>query len=176
MAAVNALDRDALEAFVRAADADANDVADCDPTTIAAAATAVRALLAADETADATVPAARKWAEAAGYTTSAADSHLTVADHTAPTAHEHRPETVGHAAASEAYDAVLEYLIAAGPVTRREIVAHVMPEYPLGYTPPPDGESNGGEWWTAVIEPALQLDSTVTHDERAGYLLGDWLR
>jgi len=166
------LDYDALAAFVRAAEA--GDVADCEPATITATARAVASLLAAEPDHN-SGPSARKWADAAGYTADSTEAP-TDTEYSQPVAHEELPDSVNRAAASDAYEAVLAYLVAAGPATRREIVAHVMPSHPLGYTPPPDGDADGGEWWSAVIEPTLQVDLTVTHDERAGYLLGDWLR
>ncbi|MFB6233573.1 MAG: hypothetical protein ABEH61_04875 [Haloarculaceae archaeon] len=75
------LDEDALRAFVNAAETGTLD--DCDSGTVSAAARAVRALLDSDDTASSkttdsdqppTVPAERKWAEAAGCDASEAST------------------------------------------------------------------------------------------------------
>ena len=168
------LDEDALRAFVGAANT--GTLNDCNPGTVSAAVRAVRALLdATDSTVDerdATEPAERKWAAAAGADPPA-DGATTAAPPTVstrPVDHELLPPHIELVDARGAYRAVIEYLVDNGPATKREIVTAVMPEASLRYAPPAADEPVG-DWWYRVIQPALSTDSTVSYRMDAGYVV-----
>lgn len=166
-----AADQAALKAFVRDAENGAYD--DGDAENLAAAVEAIQMLLETPASAEPTTqptPAATKWADAADYSGATDDASTAVASH--PIDRIGLPDAVDATAAQTAYDAVLEFLVAAGPATDGEIAAGVMPEHPLGYTPPSASDSEAGVWWHKVIEPALDADATVSYDPIYGYAVG----
>lgn len=171
-AGLAAADREALEAFVRDADAGAYD--DGDAENLAAAVETIRSLLETTPTAGPTTeptPSATKWADAADYSGSTeGDASATGICH--PIDRIELPDAVDAAAARAAYDAVLVFLVAAGPATDSEIAASVMSEHPLGYAPPSATESEVATWWQEVIKPTLDADPTVSYDSSYGYELG----
>jgi hypothetical protein len=166
-----AADQAALKAFVRDAENGAYD--DGDAENLAAAVEAIQMLLETPASAESTTeptPAATKWADAADYSAATDDAATAVVSH--PIDRIELPDAVDATAARTAYDAVLEFLVAAGPATDGEIAAGVMPAYSLGYTPPSATDSEAGIWWHKVIEPALDADATVSYDPLYGYALG----
>ncbi|TQQ79484.1 hypothetical protein [Halonotius roseus] len=175
-AGLAAADREALEAFVRDADAGAYD--DGDAENLAAAVETIRSLLEPTPTAGPTTestteptPAATKWADAADYSGPTGEStSATGIDH--PIDRIELPDAVDAAAARAAYDAVVEFLVATGPATASEIAGGVMPEHPLGYAPPSATDHEAATWWHEVIKPTLDADPTVSDDSPYGYELG----
>ena len=107
-----------------------------------------------------------KWAEAA------ADSGAAAVAPGHPIDRIELPTAVDTAAARAAYDAVVEFLVAAGPATDGEIAGSVMPDHRLGYAPPSASDSEAGVWWEKIIKPALGVDPTVSYDPAYGYELG----
>lgn len=171
-AGLAAADREALEAFVRDADAGAYD--DGDAENLAAAVETIRSLLETTPTAGPTTeptPAATKWADAADYSGST-DGSASATGSCHPIDRIELPNPVDAGAAQAAYDAVLVFLVAAGPATDSEIAAGVMPEHPLGYAPPSATDSEAATWWQEVIKPTLDADPTVSYDSSYGYELG----
>jgi len=171
-AGLAAADREALEAFVR--DADAGSYDDGDAENLAAAVETIRSLLETTPTAGPTTeptPAATKWAEAADYSGST-DENASATAICHPIDRTELPDAVDVAAARAAYDAVLVFLVAAGPATDSEIAAGVMSEHPLGYAPPSATDTEAATWWQEVIKPTLDADPTVRYDSSYGYELG----
>jgi hypothetical protein len=160
---IAAVDQEALEAFVREAENGTYDDGDAEP--LAAAVETVQAVLEAHQTAGPT-PATTKWAEAA------ADSGAAAVAPGHPIDRIELPTAVDTAAARAAYDAVVEFLVAAGPATDGEIAGSVMPDHRLGYAPPSASDSEAGVWWEKIIKPALGVDPTVSYDPAYGYELG----
>jgi hypothetical protein len=171
-AGLAAVDREALEAFVR--DADAGAYEDGDGENLAAAVETIRSLLETTPTAGPTTeptPSATKWADAADYSgPTGENASATGIDH--PIDRIELPDAVDDAAARAAYDAVVEFLVAAGPATDSEIAGGVMPEHPLGYAPPSATDHEAATWWHEVIKPTLDADPTVSDDSPYGYELG----
>ncbi|MFC7042689.1 hypothetical protein [Halonotius sp. GCM10025705] len=171
-AGVAAADQAALEAFVRDAENGAYD--DGDAEHLAAAVETIQTLLETSAPAEPTTeptPAATKWADAADYSGSPdADASTAVASH--PIDRTELPDPVEATAARAAYDAVVEFLVAAGPATDSEIAGSVMPDHPLGYAPPSATDHEAATWWHEVIKPTLDADPTVRYSSRYGYELG----
>jgi len=165
-------DQEALKTFVN--DVQNGDYTDGDAENLAVAVETIQAVLETTVPAESPtepMPPAIKWADAADYSDQAGDTvSTTVASH--PIDRIELPDAVDPTAAQAAYDAVVEFLIAAGPATDGEIVMSVMPEQSLGYTPPSATDSKAGVWWHKVIEPALAADATVSYDPTDGYALG----
>jgi len=171
-AGLAAADREALEAFVRDADAGAYD--DGDAENLTAAVETIRSLLETTPTAGPTAeptPAATKWADAADFSGST-DGNASAPGTCHPVDRTELPDGVDVAAARAAYDAVLLFLVATGPATDSDIAAGVMPEHPLGYTPPSATDSEAAAWWQEVIKPTLDADPTVSYNSSYGYELG----
>jgi hypothetical protein len=169
---IGTTNREALEAFVHNAENGAYD--DGDAEHLAAAVETIQALLEttapAEPTAEPT-PTATKWADAADYSGSpAADASTAVVSH--PIDRIALPDAVDATAARAAYDAVVEFLVAAGPATDGEITGSVMPDHPLGYAPPSATDHEAATWWQEVIKPTLDADPTVRYRSGYGYELG----
>ena len=68
--------------------------------------------------------------------------------------------------------AARDLLVEEGPSTMREIVAEVMPEYPLGYdvgaalTSIEAGDRYRGAWWRRVVKPGLEALDDVEKPPR----------
>jgi len=165
---VGIADREALEAFVHDAENGAYD--DGDAEHLAAAVTTIQTLLETTAPAEPT-PAATKWADAADYSgVPDTDASTAVVSH--PIDRITLPDAVDATAARAAYDAVVEFLVAAGPATDGEIAGSVMPEHPLGYAPPSATDHEATTWWQEVIKPTLDADPTVRYRSAYGYELG----
>lgn len=171
-AGLESADEEALKAFVN--DVEDGDYDNGDAENLAVVVETVQAVLettAPAASATEPTPPPAKWADAAGHSGQATDTASTaVPSH--PIDRIELPDAVDPTAAQAAYDAVVEFLIAAGPATDGEIVMSVMPEQSLGYTPPSATDSKAGVWWHKVIEPALAADATVSYDPTGGYVLG----
>jgi len=171
-AGLETADAAALKAFVD--DVKDGEYDDGDAENLAVAVETIQAVLeltAPAPSATEPTPPPAKWADAAGHSGQATDTASTaVPSH--PIDRIELPDAVDPTAAQAAYDAVVEFLITAGPATDGEIVMGVMSDQSLGYTPPSATDSKAGVWWHKVIEPALAVDATVSYDPTDGYVLG----
>lgn len=78
------------------------------------------------------------------------------------------PNRVDRQDAQDTFERVREFLRSDGPASTREIVAAVMPEYPLGYDVPElvDGElvdRYRGAWWRKVVKPSLDASAAIEY-------------
>jgi len=163
-------DREALEAFVHDAENGVYDEGDADH--LAAAVETIQTLLETTASAASTPePTPTKWADTADYSGFPnADASAAVVSH--PIDRIVLPDAVDATAARAAYDAVVEFLVAAGPATDDEITGSVMPAHPLGYAPPSATDHEAAMWWQEVIKPTLDVDPTVRYRSGFGYELG----